>query len=46
MSNLLSGKIESVKFSGHARQNTTKIEELEPNESSLKGKIKNFQKNH
>ena len=45
MSNLLGGNIESVKFSGHAQQNTTKIEELE-NKASPKGKIRIFQKNH
>ena len=31
MSNLLSGKVESVKFSEHVQQDTTKIEELESN---------------
>ena len=36
MSNLLSGKVESVKFSEHVRQNTTKTEELESNIASLK----------
>ena len=46
MSNLLSGKVESVKFSEHFQQNTTKIEELESNIASLKGEIKSFQENH
>ena len=31
MSNLRSGKVESVKFSEHVQQNTTIIEELESN---------------
>ena len=46
MSNLLSGKVESVKFSKHVQQNTTKIEELESNIASLKGDIKSLQENH
>ena len=46
MSNLLSGKVESVKFSEHIQQNTTKIEELESNIASLKGDIKSLQENH
>ena len=46
MSNLLSGKVESVKFSEHIQQNTTKIEELESNIASLKGDIKSLQQNH
>ena len=46
MSNLLSGKVESVKFSKHVQQNTTKIEELESNIASLKGDIKSLQQNH
>ena len=46
MSNLLSGKVESVKFSEHIQQDTTKIEELESNIASLKGDIKSLQENH
>ena len=46
MSNLLSGKVESVKFSEQVQQNTTKIEELESNKASLKGDIKSLQENH
>ena len=46
MSNLLSGKVESVKFSEYIQQNTTKIEELESNIASLKGDIKSLQENH
>ena len=46
MSNLLSGKVESVKFSKHVQQNTTKIEELESNIASPKGDIKSLQENH
>ena len=46
MSNLLSGKVESVKFSKHVQQNTTKIEELESNIASLEGDIKSLQENH
>ena len=46
MSNLLSGKVENVKFSEHVRQNTTKTEELESNIASLKGDIKSLQENH
>ena len=42
MSNLLSGKVESVKFSEPLQQNTTKIEELESNIASLKGDIKSL----
>ena len=46
MSNLLTGKVESVKFSEHVQQNTTKTEELESNVASLKGNIKSLQENH
>ena len=46
MSNLRSGKVESVKFSEHVQQNTTKIEELESTVAYLKGDIKSFQENH
>ena len=43
MSNLLSAKVESFKFSERFQQNTTKMEELESNIVSLKGEIKSFQ---
>ena len=46
LNNLLSGKVESVKFREHVQQNTTKIEEWESNIAFLKGEIKSFQKNH
>ena len=46
MSNLLSAKVESVKFGEHVQQNTTKIEELESTIVFLKGDIKSLQKNH
>ena len=39
MSNLLSGKVESVKFSEHVQQNRTKIEEMESIIASLKDEI-------
>ena len=46
MSNLLTGRVESLKFSEHVQQNTTKIEELESNIASLKGDIKSLKENH
>ena len=46
LSNLLSGKVESVKFSEYVQQNTTKTEELESNIDSPKGDIKSIQENH
>ena len=46
MNNLLSGKVESVKFREHVQQNATKIEEWESNIAFLKDEIKSFQENH
>ena len=46
MSILLSGKVESAKFSEHIQQNKTKIEELELNIAPLKSEIKSLKEKH